>query len=137
METIKTGIETYKTVKVKVERLCLLPGGHPSNHYRSQVLLNFGDLLGSGASNSLWSQPRKTELKAALTLLDIFLCCPVTRTMKLVVMITTKSTVTLHYSHGCISVFSSNQNQGIGGNHYHNIDSHFSLLSQIYFCVLE
>ena len=46
---------TRTTVKVKVEGLCLLPGGHPSNHYRSQVLLNFWDLTGSGVSNTLWS----------------------------------------------------------------------------------
>ena len=46
---------TRATAKVKVEGLCLLPGGHPSNHYRSQVLLNFWDLTGSGVSNTPWS----------------------------------------------------------------------------------
>ena len=32
--------------------LGLLPGGHPSNYQRSQMLLNFWDLTGSGVSNT-------------------------------------------------------------------------------------
>ena len=42
---------TRATAKVKVDGLCLLPGGHPSNHYRSQVFLN--DEKGSKAMINL------------------------------------------------------------------------------------